>query len=88
MQKKNQRVKQRKRVIMKVEISQNNYDEILKDQQDEITAHYLYTKVAGTIKDDHNRKIVEQVAQDEKAHYMKLKEITGKELKPEKLKIE
>ncbi len=73
---------------MKVEISQNNYDEILKDQQDEITAHYLYTKVAGTIKDDHNRKIVEQVAQDEKAHYMKLKEITGKELKPEKLKIE
>jgi VIT1/CCC1 family predicted Fe2+/Mn2+ transporter len=79
---------QRKRVKMKLEISQSNYDEILKDQQDEITAHYLYTKVAGTIKDDHNRKIVEQVALDEKAHYMKLKEITGKELKPQKLKIE
>lgn len=60
---------------------------LLKDQQDEITAHHIYKKLARTIKSESNRNIVLQVADDELSHYKRLKKVTGKELKPEILKV-
>ncbi|MBN1624524.1 MAG: VIT1/CCC1 transporter family protein, partial [Clostridia bacterium] len=60
---------------------------LLIDQQDEITAHHLYRKIAGIVKDEHNRKVVEMVAADEIKHYNRLKTVTGKDFKPQKLKI-
>jgi len=62
-------------------------DKLLKDQQDEITAHYIYSKISGFIKDSHNSQVVSQVAQDELKHYNRLKEITGVELKPQKRRV-
>lgn len=60
---------------------------MLADQQDEITAYHLYTKLAGIIKDEGNRKIVERVAADEIKHYNRLKAVTGKDFKPQRFKI-
>ena len=37
---------------------------LLADQQDEITAHHLYLKIARIIKDENNKKVVEHVAAD------------------------
>lgn len=63
------------------------YSQLLKDQQDEITAHYLYNRIADSIKDEKNSKIIRRIAKDELGHYNTLKSITKKELKPQKLKI-
>lgn len=62
-------------------------EKLLKDQQDEITAHHIYKKLAKSIKDEANKKIVLQVADDELAHYKRLRQVTGRELKPEGSKV-
>jgi VIT1/CCC1 family predicted Fe2+/Mn2+ transporter len=60
--------------------------QLLADQQDEITAHYLYGDIAKATKDQHNRQVVQQISEDEYKHYEMLKSITGKEFKPQRLK--
>lgn len=72
---------------MSGEPSKEMYDMLLQDQQDEITAYYLYHKILNFIKDKENSKIIKEMAEDELQHYNKLKKITGKELKPQKVKI-
>src|SRR6056297_3302558 len=72
---------------MSEKISEKTYNKLLSDQQDEITAYYLYHKIADFVKDKENKEIVREVAEDELKHYNHLKEITGKELKPERFKI-
>ncbi len=57
---------------------------LLQDQQDEINAYHLYTRIAGVTKDSHNRKTLEHIAKDEMKHYQRLKTLTGVELKPGK----
>lgn len=69
------------------QVSQDIKDKLLVDQQDEITAHHLYAKIASVIKDENNSKVIQQVSKDELKHYNRLKEVTGQELKPQKGKI-
>lgn len=57
------------------------------DQQDEITAHYLYAQIATFVKNKDNQEIIKQVSEDELGHYNRLKETTGKDFKPQKVKI-
>jgi VIT1/CCC1 family predicted Fe2+/Mn2+ transporter len=59
---------------------------LLMEQQDEITAHCVYQDIAGFVKDEKNKQIIEQIAADEWKHYQLLKDLTGKELKPQKIK--
>lgn len=68
-------------------MDEKTLEKLLKDQQDEITAHHIYKKLAESVKDDSNMRIVLQVADDELSHYKRLRQVTGKELKPEKLKV-
>lgn len=68
-------------------ISESTMQELIKDQQDEITAHFLYKKIADYVKDEKNSQIIHQVSMDELDHYNRLKTITNKELKPERFKI-
>jgi VIT1/CCC1 family predicted Fe2+/Mn2+ transporter len=68
-------------------ISKKTMEKLLMDQQDEITAHHLYKKIADYVKDENNAKIIREVSEDELEHYNRLKSITKKELKPEKIKI-
>jgi len=72
---------------MSGELSKELYDKLLQDQQDEITTYHLYHKISSFIKDKENSKIIKEMAEDELRHYIKLKKITDKELKPQKLKI-
>lgn len=68
-------------------INKKTMEKLLMDQQDEITAHHLYKKIADYVKDESNAKIIREVSEDELEHYNRLKSITKKELKPQKLKI-
>lgn len=72
---------------MSVQVSSEMQAELLKDQQDEITAYYLYNKIADYVKDKDNRNVIRAVADDELKHYKTLKSMTGTELKPQRLKV-
>ena len=60
---------------------------LISEQQDEINAYGLYNKIAGLLKNPENTKTMELIAGDELKHYMRLKELTGKELKAQRFKI-
>jgi vacuolar iron transporter family protein len=60
---------------------------LLREQQDEINAHHLYRKIAAFMKTPQNKKTMELIAKDELEHYRRLKELTGKEKKPQHFKI-
>ncbi len=42
---------------------------ILAFQQNEITEHHIYKRLAKTIKDPENARILEKIADDELRHY-------------------
>lgn len=58
-----------------------------KAQRNEITEHHIYLKLSSYIKNEHNSKILYQIAMDERRHYDDLKKFTGTDMKPNKLKI-
>ena len=72
---------------LKLQISEATMKLLLKDQQDEINAHHLYSKVAAFIKDEKNKAVFEMVAKDELSHYHRMKVVTGKDIKPQRFKI-
>jgi VIT1/CCC1 family predicted Fe2+/Mn2+ transporter len=56
-------------------------------QRNEISEYFLYLKLAKAIKSEENKKILEQIAHDEKAHADFWKRYTNVEVKPNKLRI-
>lgn len=56
-------------------------------QQDEINSHVLYQRLAGIIKDPSNAQILREMAAGEMLHYQFWKKISGKEVKPDQVKI-
>jgi VIT1/CCC1 family predicted Fe2+/Mn2+ transporter len=67
-------------------MDENTMNMLLKDQQDEITAYEIYSHLAASVKGENNKRIVMQVADDELSHYKRIRQITGKDLKPERFK--
>jgi len=61
--------------------------DILQAQRNEITEHFIYKKLALAVKDEDNRRILQQISTDEKSHYEFWAKITGVELSPSRLKI-
>ena len=55
---------------------------ILAAQKAEITEHLIYKRLARTTKDEHNRKVLEKIAEDELRHHDFWKKITEKTVKP------
>ncbi|MFO7612646.1 MAG: rubrerythrin family protein, partial [Clostridia bacterium] len=72
---------------MKNKINDDVMARMLADQQDEITAHHLYNRIAGIVKDEKNSLIIRRIAGDEIKHYNRLRALTKKEIKPQKAKI-
>ncbi len=60
---------------------------VKKSQQSEITEHYLYLKLAKSIKNKKNQEILENIAIDELKHYHFWKEFTQQDLKPNKREL-
>ncbi len=58
-----------------------------KDQLNEITAARVYTKAAQEMKDPRNAEVLRKIAREEMAHYNRLKDITGKEMKSQRFKV-
>lgn len=62
-------------------------EEIVNIQENEISEYFIYKKLSNSIKDVNNKKILEQISNEELKHYNLWKEYTGEEVKPNKLKI-
>ena len=59
---------------------------ILEFQRNEITEHFIYRYLSRKAKGK-NKRILEKIGQDELKHYNEWKKYTGKDVKPDKLKI-
>lgn len=60
---------------------------IKKMQQNELNESYIYKKIAKFAKGEENKKTLERLATEERAHYEIWKSYTGIEMKPNKRKI-
>ncbi len=56
-------------------------------QRLEITEHYIYLRIAQTIRTQDNRKVIEKIAQDERRHYQDWKKYTGEDIEPDRFAI-
>ena len=68
-------------------ISHDARAQIIIYQRNEITEHHIYKRLAKTIKSPENRRVLEQIADDERAHYEQWKTYTEQDVKPDQLKI-
>jgi len=60
---------------------------LLEAQKNEITEYHIYTKLADSIKDNHNSDVLRKIGNDEKTHYEIWKKYTGKDVRPYRWKI-
>ncbi len=60
---------------------------ILTMQRGEITEHFIYEKLAESVKDPHNRDVLRQIAKDELGHHDLWQQHTGEKPRPSRLKI-
>lgn len=60
---------------------------IFRQQQNEITEYHTYLELSRMAKDEHNRKTLERIAEQERGHYQFWKKITGKDAEPKQGKI-
>lgn len=72
---------------MKNNISSASLSIIRRMQQSELTESVIYQEIARFAKGEENKKTLERLAREERAHYEIWKSYTGEELQPEKLKV-
>ncbi len=70
-----------------MELSPEIRQELLTAQKNEITEYHVYHNIAKILKDPENRRIVEEIGDDEKRHYEIWKGYTGKAVKPNRFNI-
>lgn len=61
--------------------------ELLRAQKTEITEYHVYKNIAKTLPKEENRRIVEEIGEDEKRHYEIWKGYTGVAVKPNRFQI-
>ncbi len=59
----------------------------LQAQQSEITEHFIYRNLSRSVKNLHNRKVLQKISNDEKKHYKYLKRVTKDKVFPRKWEI-
>jgi len=64
----------------------NTMDKILKYQRNEITEHVLYAALAKRVKGK-NSEVLKKISADELRHYHYFKKVTGRDVRPDRLKI-
>ncbi len=60
---------------------------IINAQRDEITEHFIYERLARSVKDPQNREVLKRISDDELRHYNFWREHTHKDVKPNNLRV-
>lgn len=56
-------------------------------QRNELTEHHVYTRLAGLIKDEHNSRVLREIADDELRHYQYWSQLSGQESQPNRWRV-
>ncbi len=64
-----------------------NLQGLINEQRNELTACYLYSKLSRRIKNKRNAEVLKAISEDERKHYEKIKELTGKDVKPYRIQL-
>lgn len=70
-----------------MELTHRQKEAILMAQKNEITEYHIYTKLSASIKDQHNREVLAEIANEELAHYRFWQRITQQNIKPNRWKV-
>jgi len=70
-----------------MEISAEIRQKLLGFQRSEITEHHIYRRLARTIRSPENRRILEDIAADERRHYEQWRAYTQQEVTPDRWRI-
>ncbi|WAC04965.1 MAG: VIT1/CCC1 transporter family protein [Methanoregula sp.] len=62
-------------------------DKITTFQRGEITEHRIYTMIAGSVSDSHNREVLSRIASQEYEHYLIWKKYTSRDVAPDVLRV-
>ena len=62
-------------------------DKVLTAQRNEITEHFIYAKLAESVRDPRNRAILKRISEHERRHHDLWKEYTHQDVSPSQLKI-
>jgi len=62
-------------------------DTLIVLQRGEITEHMIYTRIAATTRDPHNRDVLERIAAQEYEHYQIWKRYTARDVAPDTLRV-
>ncbi len=57
---------------------------IVEAQRIELTEYHIYTRLAGRVKEEHNREVLERIGQEELAHHDLLEGISGEKVRPKR----
>jgi VIT1/CCC1 family predicted Fe2+/Mn2+ transporter len=68
-------------------ISQDVREQLLTYQENEITEHHIYKKLAQAIKSPENSRVLNDIADDELRHYHDWRKYTEEDVEPNRLKI-
>ncbi len=60
---------------------------LLEYQRNEITEHHIYRKIAASMKPGKNRETIDRIARDEMRHYETWRSYTGREVRPDLVKL-
>jgi len=68
-------------------LSEEHVNQLISFQKNEITEYYLYQKIAKKVKNEQNRTLLLEIANDEKRHYDFWKQYTHTDVKPNRWAI-
>jgi VIT1/CCC1 family predicted Fe2+/Mn2+ transporter len=72
---------------MTQELNESIKSRLLAFQRNEITEYHIYKRLARTIRDAGNARILDQIAEDERLHYNGWKKYTGQDVRPNGWKV-
>jgi VIT1/CCC1 family predicted Fe2+/Mn2+ transporter len=70
-----------------IKLDESTQKSLLIAQKNEITEYHLYSKLADSIKNRENARILEQIAEDEREHYVFWRTFTSMDVKPSRWKV-
>ncbi|MDP2798119.1 MAG: VIT1/CCC1 transporter family protein [Methanoregula sp.] len=73
--------------MSEITTDQKNIAILLALQKGEITEHLIYTKIAATITEPHNREVLIKIASEELSHYGIWKRYTRQDVAPDTLRV-
>jgi VIT1/CCC1 family predicted Fe2+/Mn2+ transporter len=65
-----------------MQLTESQRQSLLKAQRNEITEYHIYTRIAASLPEGHNRSVLEQIAADELRHHNEWKKYTGQDVSP------